>query len=193
MADAVAGSELKGAPRAFDRIQRVFGADEPPVGQEIVRTGPEGRVAVQGLVVGPDEEAVGGETMARAEDGETGVAGARRRGSGEEAKGFFDDGEGEGGLVEEMRGGTYADGNIFQGGAEDRAVFCAEPREGSGRDGEEMKDVAYRAAGGVVAGKNEEFDLTDGEGRKRGVHGLRGRGVRRGLSRFAFAGGQVAV
>lgn len=78
-------------------MQRVLGADKPAFGKEDGGLRPVGGIAVDGLVVGADEEAVGWEGVPSiVGDVEAWLAGAGAGGGGEEAEGFFDHGGGVG-------------------------------------------------------------------------------------------------
>ncbi len=68
---------LKRSPRPLDRMQGVARRHELALGEEVVGSVPVGRVAVDGVGVGPDEEAVRGEVAAGGVgDVEVGLGGA---------------------------------------------------------------------------------------------------------------------
>lgn len=76
---------------------------EPALREEVVGAGPVCRIALDGVRDEPDEEVVRGILLAGGGgDGEAGFTGAGGGGGGEEAEGFFDEGCGEGELVEEV-------------------------------------------------------------------------------------------
>lgn len=172
---AIPRSEIKRPPRAPDGIQRVIRPHEPALRQEDVGLYPLRGFTVRSLMHGPDHEARGQEVAAlRVGDEEAGLAAAGAGRGGVEAQRLFDDGEGVGELVEEVRGRGDAGGGLGEVGAEDGVVLGAELGEGAGVRGEEVVGPADGAGGGVVAGEEEEFDLACGDGFEGGVHAFGG-------------------
>ena len=102
--DTGTGPVLEGPPCAFDGVEQVPWRGEPALGEEAVRVGPVGRVALDGLRDEPDKAVVCGVLVAVLEvsDAEAGLAGAGGGRGWEEAHALFDDCGGVGQLVEEV-------------------------------------------------------------------------------------------
>lgn len=86
LTDAILGAQLKGSVGALDRMKYVVGVSgEPAVRQKVVGPFPVSRVAVQGLMDGPNEGAAGRISPAvRVNDVDVGRPFAQRRGWREE-------------------------------------------------------------------------------------------------------------
>lgn len=165
--------KFKRPPRPLDRVQRVSRSNEPALRQEGVGRGPKGRVALDSLGDRPDEAAGGGvEGAVISADGEVWLALTGGGSDREEAQGFFDDGEGIGELVDEVRRFREEGRSGGEVRCKEGVVFSAEEGEGGRVLGEEVKEVADGGASGVVAGEEKEFDLAGEEGFVGWVNGL---------------------
>lgn len=140
------------------QILRALVARQEALRAEVVRVGEVAGVAHNPKRRRPHHPAFRLERLARVrvDDGVFDVAPPNGAAGREDAEDLLDDGVGDGQLVEDVGAGGDGLGGV---GAEDAVVFVAELLQPSRVFVQGPQDVADGAAGGVVAGENEDFHL----------------------------------
>lgn len=168
--NTVARPTLKRAPCVFWRVQRVAFRHKPTLREKFLRLRPVARVVMCAVMIAPYHTMIRRKGLAVVtRQVKIRLAVTEGGYSGVHAKSFFDNSEGVGQLIEELRLRREDGSGVGGVRAEDGVVLGADFGENVRMLGEEMIGEDGTRRSGIVTCEDEELDLGHGKVFERGV------------------------